>query len=157
MFMKKNLLLLHGALGSGQSWKQIIPLLADDFTVFCPDLPGHGSNDVPPTEGSPEQMVSFLKEYIEQNIAGDYVIAGYSMGGYIALKFATENPGHLKGIITIATKFDWTRRLRKKNLQGLLRKILLLFFIIYRQHTIIIFRGYLILQKASCFLSEETR
>jgi pimeloyl-ACP methyl ester carboxylesterase len=119
MFMKKNLLLLHGALGSGQSWKQIIPLLADDFTVFCPDLPGHGSNDVPPTEGSPEQMVSFLKEYIEQNIAGDYVIAGYSMGGYIALKFATENPGHLKGIITIATKFDWDEAIAEKESSGL--------------------------------------
>ena len=117
--MKKNLLLLHGALGSGQSWKQVIPLLADDFTVFCPDLPGHGSNAVQPTEGSPEQMVFYLKEYIKQNIAGDYVIAGYSMGGYIALKFATEKPAHLKGIITIATKFDWNAAIAEKESSGL--------------------------------------
>jgi pimeloyl-ACP methyl ester carboxylesterase len=117
--MKKNLLLLHGALGNGQSWKQIVPLLADDFIVFCPDLPGHGSNTMPSTESSLEQTVSFLKEYIEQNITGDYVIAGYSMGGYIALKFATENPAHLKRIISIATKFDWNEAIAEKESSGL--------------------------------------
>lgn len=117
--MKKNLLLLHGALGSGQSWKNIIPLLADDFTVFCPDLPGHGSSTVHAGEGTADEITAFVKKYIQQNISGDYFIAGYSMGGYLALKFASENPEHLKEIITIATKFNWDEAIAEKEAAGL--------------------------------------
>ena len=117
--MKKNLLLLHGALGSSQSWKKIIPLLADNFTIFCPDLPGHGGSHVPVHEGSANEMVSFIREYIQQNIAGEYFIAGYSMGGYIALKLAAANPAHLKAIITIATKFNWDEAIAEKEAAGL--------------------------------------
>lgn len=122
--MKKNLLLLHGALGSGQSWKKIIPLLEDDFTVFSPDLPGHGSSRAPVHEGTADEMVSFIEEYIQQNIAGDYFIAGYSMGGYLALKLALEKPAQLKGIITIATKFRWSGAIAEKEAAGLTQESL---------------------------------
>jgi pimeloyl-ACP methyl ester carboxylesterase len=117
--MKKNLLLLHGALGSRQSWKKIIPLLADDFTIFCPDLPGHGGNGAHTSKGTADEITAFVKEYIQQNISGDYFIVGYSMGGYLALKLATANPEHLKGIITIATKFNWDEAIAEKEAAGL--------------------------------------
>ncbi|RIV85589.1 alpha/beta fold hydrolase BchO [Aurantiacibacter zhengii] len=36
------LLLLHGTGASAHSWRDVMPLLAEDFTVIAPDLPGHG-------------------------------------------------------------------------------------------------------------------
>lgn len=36
------LLLIHGTGASAHSWRDLLPLLADHFTVIAPDLPGHG-------------------------------------------------------------------------------------------------------------------
>lgn len=36
------LLLLHGTGASTHSWRDVMPLLAQRFTVIAPDLPGHG-------------------------------------------------------------------------------------------------------------------
>ncbi len=35
-------LLLHGTGAATHSWRDMLPLLAHDFTVIAPDLPGHG-------------------------------------------------------------------------------------------------------------------
>ncbi|MEM1345336.1 MAG: alpha/beta fold hydrolase BchO [Pseudomonadota bacterium] len=35
-------LLLHGAGGATHSWRRLLPLLSEHFTVVAPDLPGHG-------------------------------------------------------------------------------------------------------------------
>ena len=35
-------LLLHGTGSATHSWRDLAPLLARDFTVVAPDLPGHG-------------------------------------------------------------------------------------------------------------------
>lgn len=117
--MKKNLLLLHGALGSGKSWQKIARILSDDFTVFFPDLPGHGSNGMQLQRYSLEEIVEFPESYIETNISGDYFIAGYSMGGYLALKLATKQPENLQGILTIATKFLWNPAIAEEESEKL--------------------------------------
>ena len=42
-----QVLLLHGAGAATHSWRDVAPLLARDFTVIAPDLPGHGFTDTP--------------------------------------------------------------------------------------------------------------
>ena len=44
------LLLLHGTGASTHSYGALAPLLARDFTVVIPDLPGHGFTQAPPRE-----------------------------------------------------------------------------------------------------------
>ena len=41
------LLLLHGHPRTHTTWWQVAPLLADRFTVVCPDLPGFGDSYQP--------------------------------------------------------------------------------------------------------------
>jgi magnesium chelatase accessory protein len=41
------LLLLHGTGAATHSWRTLLPLLAADFTVVAPDLPGHGFTQTP--------------------------------------------------------------------------------------------------------------
>ena len=41
------LLLLHGTGAATHSWRRLLPLLAERFTVIAPDLPGHGFTDLP--------------------------------------------------------------------------------------------------------------
>jgi magnesium chelatase accessory protein len=40
--LAKTIVLIHGTGSSAHSWTNIFPLLAKDFTVIAPDLPGHG-------------------------------------------------------------------------------------------------------------------
>ena len=41
MSSKAPLLLLHGVTMSSAAWDEVVPLLADDFDVIVPTLPGH--------------------------------------------------------------------------------------------------------------------
>ena len=44
------LLLAHGTGAATHSWRGLLPLLARDFTVVAPDLPGHGFSELPRSE-----------------------------------------------------------------------------------------------------------
>jgi magnesium chelatase accessory protein len=41
------LLALHGTGASTHSWRELMPMLARDFTVIAPDMPGHAFTDTP--------------------------------------------------------------------------------------------------------------
>ena len=41
------ILLLHGTGAANHTWRTLAPLLAADFTVIAPDLPGHGFTGTP--------------------------------------------------------------------------------------------------------------
>jgi len=42
-------ILLHGYTETSRMWKPIIPLLAENFRVIAPDLPGIGDSEIPPS------------------------------------------------------------------------------------------------------------
>jgi magnesium chelatase accessory protein len=42
-----SILLLHGTGASTHSWRALLPLLSDNFTVLAIDLPGHGFTSMP--------------------------------------------------------------------------------------------------------------
>ena len=42
------LLLIHGTGAATHSWRGLLPLLAQHFSVIAPDLPGHGFTQSPP-------------------------------------------------------------------------------------------------------------
>jgi pimeloyl-ACP methyl ester carboxylesterase len=42
-----TLLLLHGSGAATHSWRDLAPILARDFRVIAPDLPGHGFTETP--------------------------------------------------------------------------------------------------------------
>lgn len=45
------LLLVHGTGSATHSWRALLPLLSEDFTVVAADLPGHGFSGAPPRGG----------------------------------------------------------------------------------------------------------
>lgn len=105
--MKPPLVLLHGALGSASHWQAIRPLLENDFDVFVPDFPGHGNS----TLAAPshiDQLVDFLSEYLIENQLHSPYIAGYSMGGYVALMAASRYNIQCSGLVCLATKMHWS-------------------------------------------------
>ncbi len=84
------LVLLHGFLGSGDSWK---PVLAEarlsGAPVFHPDLPGHRQSPAPESFTA---AVEQLAAEIGRRFAGPVGIAGYSLGGRLALGLLAAFP-----------------------------------------------------------------
>lgn len=86
------LLLLHGTGGASHSWRDMMPLLARDFTVIAPDLPGHAFTRGRPRGGLKlEGMAEAVAALMEALDAKPALIAGHSAGAAIALQYAHEH------------------------------------------------------------------
>jgi magnesium chelatase accessory protein len=82
-------LLLHGTGAATHSWRAVMPLLADGFTVIAPDLPGHGfTRGRPPGGLTLTAMARAIGQLLEKLDASPVVIAGHSAGAAIALQMA---------------------------------------------------------------------
>lgn len=103
-----NLILLHGALGHSEIFEPFLKELSRYFTVHTPLFSGHGNTELPENGITIEKYTQELKDFIVKKNLNDVHIFGHSMGGYVALCYALENPEHLNSIMTLGTKFDWT-------------------------------------------------
>ncbi len=63
------LLLVHGTGAATHSWRGLMPLLARDFRVIAPDLPGHGFTDPLRTPSLP-RMARALAELLRVSMLG---------------------------------------------------------------------------------------
>jgi pimeloyl-ACP methyl ester carboxylesterase len=84
--------LLHGLGTSGWMWHRIAPVLAQDFHVLVPDLPGHGRSGRPWV--SLADTVQAVAELVRsRTAAGRAHVVGLSLGGYVAALLAANEPG----------------------------------------------------------------
>jgi 2-succinyl-6-hydroxy-2,4-cyclohexadiene-1-carboxylate synthase len=87
------ILFLHGFMGSGANWADLILALDERFYCVAPDLPGHGSSlGLPPEAYTLEGAARTLLDLLDSLGAGRPMIAGYSMGGRLALYLALRHP-----------------------------------------------------------------
>ncbi len=111
----KNLIILHGALGAKTQFKDIAEQLKSHFTVHSFDFDGHGAKSVTESEYSIETFAQNLQDFMRENGIQQPLIFGYSMGGYVALKLESQNPGSFEKLVTLGTKFDWTPESAEKE------------------------------------------
>jgi magnesium chelatase accessory protein len=78
------LLLAHGTGAATHSWRALMPLLARDFLVVAPDLPGHGFSPAPPKARlSLPFMASALGELCRTLPVAPKIVVGHSAGAAI--------------------------------------------------------------------------
>lgn len=83
------LVLVHGAVADGLSeWGELVPLLADRFTCYLPDLRGRGLSDDHP-DHSREARVQDVVAFVE-SIGTPVVLVGASGGGMVCLGAAAR-------------------------------------------------------------------
>ncbi|MBN9564183.1 MAG: alpha/beta fold hydrolase [Alphaproteobacteria bacterium] len=80
------LALLHGGNGSWRHWVRNIPVLARQFRVVAPDLPGLGESDESPSPPTQAGIAQIVADGLNTVIGADtaYDIAGFSFGGMIS-------------------------------------------------------------------------
>lgn len=82
-----TLLLLHGTGASTHSWRDLLPLLARDFHLVAPDLPGHGFTEAPERDRlSLPAMARGLTALLGKLGVEPEGIVGHSAGAAIAMQ-----------------------------------------------------------------------
>lgn len=95
--------LLHGFPLDHRMWMAQIDALADHYRVIAPDFRGFGQS-VSTDTFTMESLADDIHALIESLSAGPAVVAGLSMGGYVALAYAKKYSNSLRGLILLDTK-----------------------------------------------------
>ena len=93
----KALVLLHGFLESLDIWKSFSEHLSKHFNVISIDLPGHGESGSLGETHSMDLMAECVNEVLVHLGIEECVVAGHSMGGYVAAYLAEKHPERVKG------------------------------------------------------------
>ncbi len=101
------IILLHGFPLDSRMWAAQIDALSADHRVIAPDLRGFGKSQPP----APFTIESFADDVysLGSEVLADkqrFVLAGLSMGGYIALAYALKYAPTLLGLILLDTKAE---------------------------------------------------
>jgi 2-succinyl-6-hydroxy-2,4-cyclohexadiene-1-carboxylate synthase len=97
---RESVVLLHGFGGTRESWDGVLEHLpAERYRSLALDLPGHGEQaDVVP----PITFDGCVQSVLER-APRRFVLAGYSMGGRIALHVALAAPERIERLVVIST------------------------------------------------------
>ena len=100
------LLLLHGTGAATHSWRDLLPLLARDFTVIAPDLPGHGFTAAPPMSGlSLPGMAAGLVALLRALAVAPALAVGHSAGAAILARMCIERSIAPAGLVSLNGAF----------------------------------------------------
>ena len=96
--MANELVLLHGFTQTGGSWEPVRREVDERYRAHAADLRGHGA--------ASERLPASFEAVIEDLAAlvdGPFALAGYSMGGRIALHLALAQPELVTRLVLIST------------------------------------------------------
>ncbi len=96
------LLLLHGTGAATHSWRALAPLLARDFTIVAPDLPGHGFTAAPfwPRMSLPG-MAGAIAGLLDALGARPALVAGHSAGAAILAEMCLQGRIAPAGLVSL--------------------------------------------------------
>lgn len=96
--MRGQLVLLHGFTQTGRSWRPVLAELGERYRAFAPDLPGHGVLSARRPADAPACVA-----YLRALKAPTFILAGYSMGGRVALRAALDLPSRVERLVLVST------------------------------------------------------
>lgn len=94
--MAAELVLLHGFTQTGRSWQPVLHALAARYRAVAPDLPGHGAF----AERRPASFAA-CDAYVRALARDRITLAGYSMGGRVALHAALSLADRVERLVLI--------------------------------------------------------
>ena len=99
-------LLAHGTGAATHSWRALMPILAEHFTVVAPDLPGHGFTDAPPAHRlSLPGMARDLAALCKTLDVKPQLAIGHSAGAAILARMALDRSIAPKLIVSLNGAF----------------------------------------------------
>jgi pimeloyl-ACP methyl ester carboxylesterase len=118
------LVLLHGGMEDGRSWRRQVDGLADEFTVLAWDAPGCGrSSDVPESWRMPEYADALASWLSATGIERPHVL-GLSWGSTVALELYRRHPQVPASLILASAYAGWAGSLSPEETASRLEGVL---------------------------------
>lgn len=95
---KKDLLILHGLLGSSDNWQTLAKKYALEFRVHLIDARNHGKSPHS-QDHSYELMAADLLKYVDDHSIEKACLLGHSMGGKTVMLFSENHPDRVSKLI----------------------------------------------------------
>jgi pimeloyl-ACP methyl ester carboxylesterase len=100
---KPSLLLLHGFPTSGHMFRDLIPLLAKDFHLVAPDLPGFGRSALPSRDQFAytfDNLAKVIGRFTEVVGLSKFAVYVFDYGAPTGLRLAMAHPERITAIIS---------------------------------------------------------
>ena len=95
------LVLVHGLGGRALDFAPIMPALARDHRVFALDLLGYDGSDRPDVDYSVTLETGILRQFLDSQGLTRVDLAGWSMGGWIAMQYAAQRPERVRRLVLL--------------------------------------------------------
>ncbi len=100
------LLLVHGFPLDRRMWAPQLAGLSSQARVIAPDLRGFGRSEAPPGPLTMDQHADDLAALLDHLGVGQAVVAGLSMGGYVAFAFWRRHSQRVRALALLDTRAD---------------------------------------------------
>ncbi len=113
----KSILFLHGFTGSSYYWQESKQKISPRFNTIALDLIGHGRSSSPADIKfyKSDEIVKQVLFVIDHLKIERVILCGYSMGGRVALSFATAHPEKISALILLSTSAGLETEEEKKT------------------------------------------
>jgi pimeloyl-ACP methyl ester carboxylesterase len=98
---ERVVILIPGLVSGPWVWSQTIEKLAPHYRVLALTLPGFDGRPATSQRPLMQKTVADLAELIESRNLDQPVLVGHSLGGTLALAFATEHPDQISGVVAL--------------------------------------------------------
>lgn len=99
----RPVVLVNGLGGTSEAWGNMIPeLKAHGFKVYAPDMLGFGRTDKPAdADYSIALQADILKQFLASQKLDQADLVGWSMGGWIVMKYAAAHPHGVRRVVLL--------------------------------------------------------
>jgi pimeloyl-ACP methyl ester carboxylesterase len=95
-----KLLLLHGFPTASHMFRDLIPLLADEYHIIAPDLPGFGLSDLPAPGVTFDQIAQTVDHFTAAVGFDRYALYAFDYGAPTGFRLAVAHPERITAIIS---------------------------------------------------------
>lgn len=95
--------LVHGLLGSHESWAGQIERLSEKYRVIAPDLFGHGSSDKPSGDYSLSSHAATIRDLLDHLDISSAPMVGHSLGGGIVMQLVYLFPERIDRLALVSS------------------------------------------------------
>lgn len=97
------LVLQHGYPQHWRCWEEVIPLLATEFRVICPDMRGFGQSEAPGWGYAKEDLAQDLLAVCDALRVEEFSLVGHDWGGVVAFLAALRAQHRVRRLVLLNT------------------------------------------------------
>lgn len=99
--------LLHGWPQHWWIWRKVIPDLARDHRLICPDLRGFGWSEAPPGRYEMSEFATDVVALLDELGLGQVDLVGHDWGGYTGFLLCLDAPERIRNYLALGVVHPW--------------------------------------------------